>query len=441
MPAKFTIIKFTGKDSDFGTEVSSLGIKRVDAAVPAVYGVPVVPGNDNSDVSLYSIYRPDDPSGVNYSFETVFKLKMELPPSNQLSNIRIYPKGSAPTDPKACKCYIGSKTGYSRPTNTKSIVAVNDIWNFSKESPFKITVGGISGTALDPQVAIGIFNVSLHDIGNGNVIYLNNERQDTMQLVLPRVGHPDRVYTIVDRTGGQVSIKIFNPLDNTLVIHPDIVTSIDGNGRTIVTITASSSLSLAFPNGLLYGSQLSVAVGGIMEWIDIDGDVISTEVHDVVVREMNGIPAFYIDEIRTPVLNFDLNHKYVFNNHSGDTHPMRFTRDQYATVAVESNIVLSGITVQNGGTVDEIIVIDPLEVRDGGDLIQSYQSTRATKVGSGITNLETSYKGAYNINTIGGGINPLAAGETDYIYVQIEVKADSSVGSAMPELAIVYDEN
>ena len=156
---------------------------------------------------------------------------------------------------------------------------------------------------------------------------------------------------------------------------------------------------------------------------------------------MNGIPAFYIDEIRTPVLNFDLNHKYVFNNHSGDTHPMRFTRDQYATVAVESNIVLSGITVQNGGTVDEIIVIDPLEVRDGGDLIQSYQSTRATKVGSGITNLETSYKGAYNINTIGGGINPLAAGETDYIYVQIEVKADSSVGSAMPELAIVYDEN
>jgi hypothetical protein len=51
--ATFEIRKYVGKDCTFGTPVSSIGIKRVDQVVPAVYGSPVVPGDDKSDANTY----------------------------------------------------------------------------------------------------------------------------------------------------------------------------------------------------------------------------------------------------------------------------------------------------------------------------------------------------------------------------------------------------
>ena len=442
MAAKFTIIKYTGKDSDFGTEVSSIGLKRVDAAVPAVYGNPVLPGDDASDTKMYSVYRPDAPEDESYSFESVFKLKLVTPPDNQLSNMRIYPLGEAPTDPKAPTLYIGCNSGgYTRPTNTKSNYATHSIWDYTKDSPYYVTVGGIQGTTLDPQVATGVYNLSLADIGYGNVYYLNNQRQDTVQIVQPRAGHPNRSYSFLDMTSGAVTFALYNPADNSVVSHPSITTGVDGYGRAITTIVATPALLSAYPSGLLYGSSANVAIGGIIEWIDLDGDPITTETHEVEIRiDYPNTPHFYVDGTRTPDINFDLNRIYVFNNHSGDIHPMRFIWEE-VTRAIESRIVISGVTVLNGGTVNEIITVDPRKVKDAGFEIVSYQSVFGDDVGGDITNVQTSYTGSYNINTVDGGTNPAAAGETDYIYLQLEVLGDSTVGNFVPQLAIEYDEN
>ena len=42
---------------------------------------------------------------------------------------------------------------------------------------------------------------------------------------------------------------------------------------------------------------------------------------------------------------------------------------------------------------------------------------------------------------VGGGIyNPLMAGETDYVYMQIEVDADTDPGRCIPNIKLEYDE-
>lgn len=442
MSAKFTIIKYTGRDSDFGTEVSSIGLKRVDAAVPAVYGDPVVPGDDTSDAMMYSVYRPELPDDVAYSFESIFKLKLVEAPDNQVSNVRIYPKEEKPNDPYRSVLKIGvSSNGYTRPTNTASMVAVHDIWNFTKESPFKISVGGIDGTELNPVIAEQSFNITLADIGTGNLIYLNKERQATIQLVEPRIGHADRTYTFVDQTDGDVIFTVYDPDTNTPVTHPSITTDVDGDGRVITHILADNALNTAYPNGILYGSSTDVSVGGLLEWIDLDGDPITTETYEVEIRtNSQGKDIFFLNGIRQPNLNFELNRKYVFNNVNGDTNPMRFMW-QNSSKAVESNIVIDGVKVINGGTVNEIIEIDPIKVNDSGYKIVAYQSTTKENVGGGVSNTQTNYQGYYNINTVGGGTNPLAAGETDFIYLQLVVKGNSTVGNVVPELVIEYDEN
>ena len=66
MPAQVAIKKYTGKDAEFGTLVSSLGIKRIDTCVPSVYsserlGGRTVPADDGSESQFYCIYRPDVP--------------------------------------------------------------------------------------------------------------------------------------------------------------------------------------------------------------------------------------------------------------------------------------------------------------------------------------------------------------------------------------------
>ena len=71
MAAELQIYKYSGKDGTFGTPVTGIGIKRIDAVVPAVYqstssGGTVTPSDDKSDANTYCIYRPDDPDATAY---------------------------------------------------------------------------------------------------------------------------------------------------------------------------------------------------------------------------------------------------------------------------------------------------------------------------------------------------------------------------------------
>lgn len=444
MTAQLSIIKYTGKDSDFGNLVSSIGIKRIDQAVPAVYGTPVVPGNDTSDAMMYCVYRPDDPSATAYSFESIFKLKLAVAPDHQLSNIRIYPVGERPRDPNAPKLMIGcNSTGYTRPTNNASAIAINDIWNYSKKNPYPITIGGTSGTSLDPSVDIPTYNISLADIGTGNVIYLNGIRQYSVQLVGPRAGFANTVYTFIDQTGGAIVFTIYDPATSLPITNSAIVNSVDGSGRAITTITATPALLSAYPNGFLYGSATSINVGSQMEWLNMNADPITTEIHDVeVVNDPYGKPHFWVDGVYSPIISLQLDRKYVFNNHSGDSQPMRFINNNWL-YATETNIVIAGITVQNGATANEIITVDPRAIQNAGFTVTGYQSATNGVVGCGssVNNMQYNYTGNYNMNLVGGGTNPTSAGETDYIYLQLQVKGTACVGNFIPQISVEYDEN
>ena len=158
MSAELKIYKYTGKDGCFGTPVTGIGIKRVDAVVPAVYqdiksGGGVIPSDDTSDVNTYSVHVPDDTTEVAYSYESVFKLVLKTPPSNQLSHIRIYPKTQKPTDVNLAQLFIGNSKSYHRPTNNKSLIAVSNFWDYTSESPFLLTVNGRYGQFVDEHLS------------------------------------------------------------------------------------------------------------------------------------------------------------------------------------------------------------------------------------------------------------------------------------------------
>lgn len=436
MPATLQIIKYSGKDSSFGTPVSSIGIKRVDQVVPAVYGNPIVPSDDASDTNTYSVYRPDSPNDTAYSFETIFKLKLKTAPDNQLSNIRIYPKTAQPDDANIPLLYIGCSKTFTRPTNQASIVAINNIWSYTEENPFKVTINDEEGQSTDEIVAQSNFNATVHDLGTGNLIYLNNQRQVELKIV------EGNVYQIVNKATPLIDIRIYDEND-VLVTHTDVVyTTV--SSEQVITITCSNALLTAFPNGFKYGSDTNPSVGGLVTWLDLQQDPIETEIYDVEVKTLvNGDPVFYLNDIRCPELNFRENRLYRFNNHSGDTNPIRFLSNNTTLIAnVEDEIVIDGITVTNGGTVNEVVLIDPSIVKQANLSILSYQSTTNSAYGNKITNIDTALVGNYNLNTVGAGIsNPLAAGETDYIYLQLKVTGTSTVGQSVPELAIEYDEN
>ena len=180
-----------------------------------------------------------------------------------------------------------------------------------------------------------------------------------------------------------------------------------------------------------------------MGWLNMDADPIITEIHDVVVElDAYGKPHFWIDGSYSPVISLQLNKKYVFNNHSGDIHPMRFIKNSWL-IATETNIVINGITVENGATVNEIITVDPRAVLNAGYQITGYQSATpgAEGVGTWVNNMQYNYTGAYNLNLVGGGTNPTAAGETDFVYLQLQVKGTATVGNFIPQIVVEYDEN
>lgn len=438
MSAEFNIFKYTGKDCVFGTPVSSIGIKRIDAAVPAVYGDPIVPSDDKTDTNTYCIYRPDVAEDVGYSFESIFKFVLKTPPSNQLSHMRIYPATEKPDDPNIPILFIGCSSAYSRPTNNKSLVAVNNIWNYSEESPYLVTVGGNFGQSLDEQVAVIDYNITQNDIGFGNVMYLNEDRQITVPIV------EGNSYTFVDKTDGDMEFQVYNAADDTPVTDSDIVISTNGSGERVVTINATSALLTSYPSGFRYGDVSDINVGGYVDWLDLKADPIETIEYTVRVETLaNGERVYFLNDIRNPVLNFMTNRIYRFINESGDTDPLRFLNNKTAMQVVrEEDVVIKGVEVENGGTVNEVITVTPSEVKTAGDIILSYQSVNNMRYGNEVTNTNTSLIGNYNINTVGGGVaNPMAAGETDYIFLQLEVTGESSVGQAVPELIIEFDEN
>jgi len=442
MSATFNIYKYTGKDGTFGTPVTSIGIKRIDAAVPAVYqqmpnpGV-VVPSDDKSDANTYCVYRPDDPDAIAYSFESVFKLVLKTPPSNQLSHIRIYPETEAPADLNIPTLYIGNSVSYTKPTNTVSMIATNSIWNYTKESPFLLTVNNNYGQYVDERLAVINYNISMHDIGTGNLIYLNEDRQIDVPIV------QGSTYQFIDKTNGAIVFTILDPATNLPISSSDIVVT-TVSGERVVTLTASSALLTAYPNGFKYGDVIKTEIGYTITWIDLSTTPATTEEYTVEVRETQaGTKAFYLNGTKSPVLNFLENRIYRFININGDTDPIRFLDNKDDVIANnEYHMVIYGITVENGGTVNEIVTIDPIAVKEAGYKILGYQSVRNTCYGNQVTNTRTGLVGNYNIKTVGAGINnPMSAGETDYVYLQLKVTGSSTVGQATPNIIIEYDES
>ena len=457
MSAELQIYKYSGKDGTFGTPVTGIGIKRIDAVVPAVYqstssGGTVTPSDDKSDANTYCIYRPDDPDATAYSFESVFKLVLKAPPSNQLSHIRLYPEGEKPNDPNLPILYVGNSKSYSRPTNAPplgcesegptSTVAKDSIWNYSKESPFLLTVNGNYGQYVDERLSVLNYNITMHDIGVGNLIYLNNERQIDVPIVLKKQS-TDPDYQFIDKTNGAIVFTLFDAVTNVPVVSSDVIVSTVA-GQRIVTVKATQALLTAYPNGFRYGDVNNINIGYTITWVDLTAVPATIEEYTVEVRTLSsGAKAYYLNGMKNPILNFEENKIYKFYNLNGDTDPIRFLNNNKSVIAnVEREIVINGVTVVNGGTINEVVTIDPVIVSQSGSIILGYQSVFNVGYGNPITNIRTCKVGNYNLDTVNGGIhNPLHAGETDYVYLQLGVKGNSTVGQVVPNIIIEYDES
>ena len=443
MPAQLNIYKYTGKDGCFGTPVTGVGIKRIDSVVPAVYqdissGGQVVPSDDTTDANTYPVYRPDDPSETAFSYESVFKLVLKSPPSNQLSHVRIYPKTDKPTDANIPTMYIGNAISYQRPTNTQSLIATNSIWNYTAESPFLLTVNGNYGQYVVESLSTYVYNMTQHDIGFGNKMYFNNIRQIDLPIAL------NNSFSFIDKTNGSMVFTVFDPATDLPITHPDITISTSGLGERLVNLNATTALLLAYPNGFKYGTATDVTVGYTITWVDLSASPILTEEYTVDLRtyDYDGNKCYFFNGERNPILNLVANKRYRFINLAGDTDPIRFINSGSIIANNENEIVLNGITVTNGGTINEIVDVDPTLVKQYGNIILGYQSVNNVGYGNEVTNTRVAMVGNYNMNTVGGGIiNPLASGETDYVYLQLKVTGNSTVGQTVPELVIEYDES
>jgi hypothetical protein len=444
MSATFVFYKYTGKDGTFGTLASSIGLKRADTAIPAVYGngpvspgygISAVPGDDASDVEMYPVMAPRVEGARNYSFESIFKMVLTGAPSNQVSNVRIYPRE---TSSSKVNFYIGCRNRYSIPTNTKSMFALYNLNDYSKTQPFFVTVGGQGGNYVVPPVLIEDLHVDLKDIGTGNLIYLNGCRQPSIKFAV-KADVNVRTYNFINPTSAILSI--YNAA-NGQIIPSGTTGFVDHivDGSQVISVTTSPAMLTAYPSGFYYGTNQGYVIGGTISWLNLDVPVTQTIESDVVVDTQNGYTSYFINGERQPTINFDINYKYVFHNRSGSTHPLRFI-SQHATFANEWNIVLSGVDVVNGATDSETIYVDPVKLLDSPKPVISYQSTHAENLGGLVTNNTFNYVGRYNINTVGAGPVPTAAGETDFIYLQMEALYGVGADDYMPELVIEYDEN
>lgn len=523
MSARLLIKKYTGKDGDFGTPVSSIGLKRVDTCVPSVYSSAAlegtgntVPADDASEAGAYCIYRPDNPDCYSYSMESVFKLHLIKAPDIQLCNIRIYPVGERPKSPTAAKLYIGNSITYSRPTNQKSQIALNDIWNYSKEHPFYLTVAGLYGQIPDPRLGKVDYNVDYKDCGYGNLIYIDGDRQPIL-TVATRTHDDLVVYTFHNRSFTQSKephrfidfIEPFEtatfecdavPIDQTekgqkYVYNPIVDGVPDYDTVCLVVLDRKNGLNLmdAYPNGLIYkrptddhgfnfGTGNSIQMVYMYngnpgeysgpdfenpayvptEWhkttLNEDTGAVTTEpspgpfpkhegkevfTYDVCVEPDDfGHTGFVMNGIRRPMLSFDLNAVYVFKNRSGASFPLRFIGNPFSPIAnFIDDVIVDGIAIENGSTNDETIYVDPEKVFKAGKRINAYQAVTAPEMGSFVHNAPRCMCGNYNLCRVDGGIyNPMRAGETDYVYLQLEVGGSADPGYSVPDLEIEYDE-
>lgn len=505
MAAEVIIRKYTGKDGSFGTHVSSLGIKRVDTCVPAVYsserlGGKVIPADDGSEAAYYCVYGEEDRKCTAYSMECVFKIHLEKAPDVQLSNIRIYPAGDPPSDGKVHPILrIGNSVGYTKPTNAKSVKAVHDIWEFSKEHPFYLTVAGLYGQVPDPSLGITEYTVEYKDYGYGNVIALNGTRQLAVPVATKadpgseiEVRFINRSFNQLAASNGHANFIEFVALneDGTVgeILGEPYVTVRRTEAGDMVTIrvkTDEFNLMEKFPYGLVYripkyDGKDHPNSGYVIYWVNLYNNssrgfgqpayipsrwfvqnrdplthaITETSIprpgerpvvhFDVIAKDEGcGQFVYYLNGSRAPQLVLDPGYIYHFKNTSGKEFPLRFVGNVNSPMASDiEDVIVDGVVVLNGGTEDEEITVDPEAVIKASKMVGAYQCVCAPYMGNVVYNHPMFMCGQYNMCRVGGGIyNPLMAGETDYVYMQLEVPGDSEPGYAVPQLHIEYDEN
>ena len=541
MSAEVLIKKYTGKDGDFGTPVKSIGIKRIDSCAQSVYSSSqlegtghTIPADDASDAQMYCVYRPDKPDCYAYSMESVFKIHLIKAPDVQLSNIRIYPIGDRPTSPHAAKLYIGNSINYTRPTNQKSLVAVNDIWDYDREHPFYLTVSGMFGQIPDPRLGKTEYVVDYKDCGYGNLIYIDNVRQpllpvatrtdDNEKIVLTfknRVNDNEHFIDFVaipDRqpfTPGFVPVAEFTQIPDEYIQH-DVIDGMKVTKLVVYDPDLGLDLMAEYPSGIVYkippeGEEGSISynpnfnTGHLLIWarlnngtkgigstsfvpsfgahqhfppapwtkIDVDentgiveyspdkppytpveGEMLYSNIDPVSGKEIVYYDVevqtdpicglcYYFNGVRRPMLTFDLNKLYRIANRSGSNYPLRFIGNVFSPIAnYVDDVVVDGITVEHGATNSEVILVNPEKILKSGKIVNAYQAVTAPGLGSYVFNNQLCMCGEYNLCKVDGGIyNPLNAGETDYVYLQMEVDGMTDPGFAVPNLAIEYDEN
>lgn len=434
MAAELKILKYTGVGAE--TEVSSLGFKRIDSTVAGSRDAAV---DDRGDSIYYQIYTPEGSGITSASFEVWFKLAIGVAPANQLSNIRLYTDDDAPDDANAPSVKIGLTQTYQRPTNAISTIATNSIYSYTADSPLAITKDGLSGYTIDgDELSDYSYNVTLGDTGSGNVFYLDAEKQKEITIVRGNT-------YIFNNSVGSISLFRLFTLDGNDAPATEITSgvSISGAGTDNEVITIDSEamfVALGSTDDISYEDPSNFGIGAKITLLD------------PTVQSPNGTFTFAvevvdgqyeIDGVRRPALTLEAGNTYIFNNSSGDINPFRIHKGG-SLGGTEDNVVVQGVTVVNGGTVNEVITINASDLfAFNGTLDLTYQSTTASSLGNTINDPDVQsgdayppvviHAGRYNMNSIGD--------KTDYIVMQVQVDENSTPGDYIPDIKVVWDES
>ncbi len=332
------------------------------------------------------------------------------------------------------KLFIGCSTSYSRPTNIKSLVAINNILGFTQANPFLVTIDGQSGYEVNPDVfQVYEYQVTVGDTGSGNVFYLNGNKQLSVKIIV------NNTYAFINRVSEDFTLKIFDTDDN-IIENADIAYSTDEDDNQVILLSATSELLGAYPDGFKYGKDSDSSIGSTISWYDVSEYPEQLVEYTVGLHtDTNGNISYTLNDLRKPIIEFVTGTTYRFTNPHGDVYPLRV----FSTLisGTEDSVIVNGVTVTNGGTVDEVVEIDTYAMNNSGKIPLIYGSTTLASMGNAIRIPPLDTTGNYNMNTVGGGTTPSAAGETDYIYIQMEIDKDTDVGSYLPNIVIEYDES
>lgn len=434
MAASFKILKYTGSGAE--TEVSSLGFKRIDSVVAGSQDVAV---DDRSDSQYYQIYTPEGDGITSASFEVWFKMELDTAPDNQLSNIRLYVTDEVPEDDNAPNIKIGQSVTYQKPTNAVSSIATTSIYTYTEDNPLKITKDGLGGYAIDGnELTDYSYQVTVGDTGSGNVFYLDSEKQKSISLV------KGNTYIFNNTVGSEYSFRLFT-LDvagdpDTEITDGITITNAGTDSEVISVDTTVMFNALGTLDNISYQDATLSDMGSEIELRD--PSVLSPTGTFTYSVEVIG-NEYYIDGVRKPSLVLQAGSTYIFNNASGDAHPFRIHKDG-ALGGTEESVVVKGVDVDNGGTVNEVVTVvasDLFAFNGTSDL--AYQSTNLTDVGNKINDPDAQsgdtyppveiYQGQYNMNTVGD--------KTDFIVMQVQVEEDTTPGDYIPDIKIIWDES